>query len=256
MLNKPKLSYDWLRFDTNDNCNLNCVYCHNSRSKRLFELPIFKTFLEEKVDELNNFQFGCRMEPTLDNRLIEFMETLHSSNARPTQSIALQTNGTLLHRHDGQRMIDAGLTDIQLSIDTINQNVFGTQRGGAKIGKILNNVTHFSEEFPEVRIKFIVTVSKNNLDYIEELVEFGLSVGVKQFVIREMFHIPGSANVDDQQMSKLVLPKGHFDELNENLSSKFAGQAFLNFIDSKGIFEYNDQVQVHSYPKTSMESQS
>jgi molybdenum cofactor biosynthesis enzyme MoaA len=249
MAKRPRSSYDWLRFDSNDNCNLHCVYCHNSRSKRLFELPVFNKFLREKVEELQNFQFGCRMEPTMDSRLVEFMETLHDSDVRPTKSVALQTNGILLHRHDGRRMIDAGLTDIQLSIDTINQAVFAAQRGGAKIEKILRNVTQFSQQFPAVRIKFIVTVSESNRPYVEELVEFGLGIGVKNFIIREMFHVPGTAHLDDDKMSQLVLAEGEFAKLGKHLSNRFGEQAFLNFIDAQGIFTYNQQVQQHSYLK-------
>lgn len=247
MLAKPRLSYEWLRFDSNDDCNLHCVYCHNSRSKELLELPDFESFLRDRVKHINHFQFGCRMEPTLDRRLVDFMEALHNSPARPNSSVVLQTNAILLHRHDGQRMVDAGLTDIQVSIDTLNEGVFAELRGGAKIGKILRNIQEFMERFPAVRIKFIVTVAKTNLPHVEDLVEFAANNGVTSVIVREMFHIPGSKRVDDEKMEKLVLAEGEFADLAATLKDRFGDKLRLNCIDSQGIQIYNATVQSHSY---------
>lgn len=247
MLAKPRLTYEWLRFDSNDDCNLHCVYCHNSRSKRLLDPAVFDRFLRDNVDQIDNFQFGCRMEPTLDRRLVDFMETLHASAARPRKSVALQTNAILLHRHDSKRMVAAGLTDIQMSIDTLNADVFASLRGGAKIGKILRNIRNFSNDFPEVAIKFIVTVAKSNLPHVEELVAFGAEIGVKAVIVREMFHTPGVAHVDDEAMEKLVLEDGEFGALATRLQAEFSNQLNVNCIDSTGIKVYNSGVQAHSY---------
>lgn len=247
MLEKPRLSYDWLRFDSNNDCNLHCVYCHNSRSKEQFDLSVFTDFLRDKVSYINNFQFGCRMEPTLDRRLVDFIEALHRSPARPKSSIVLQTNGILLHRHDGQRMLDVGLTDIQVSIDTLNEKAFAELRGGAKIGKILRNIREFAGQFPTIRIKFIVTVAKTNLPHVVDLVEFAASVGVASVVVREMFHIPGGNRVDDSKMAKLVLSPGEFSALTETLADRLGDQVHLNCIDAKGVNSYNASVQSNSY---------
>lgn len=247
MMATPRLSYDWLRFDSNDDCNLHCVYCHNSRSKEKMELATFERFLINNVDKIENFQFGCRMEPTLDPRMVDFMEALHGSSGRPQRSVVLQTNATLLHRHDASRMIAAGLTDIQVSIDTINAEVFASLRGGAKIEKVLRNIRGFSEQFPDVAIKFIVTVAKSNLPYVEELVEFGAEIGAKAVIVREMFHTPGTAHMDDDTMAQLVLDDGAFGALAERLKARFAHLLTVNCIDAKGIRVYNAGVQSHSY---------
>lgn len=250
MLGKPRLSYEWLRFDSNDDCNLHCVYCHNSRSNQVMELATFQGFLDRNVDQISNFQFGCRMEPTLDTRLVDFMEALHGSSARPTRTVVLQTNAILLHRHDAARMVAAGLTDIQLSIDTLDEAVFSALRGGAKIGKILRNIKRVSETHPQVRVKFIVTVAKSNLPHVEDLVAFGSDIGIASAIVREMFHTPGTNRVDDGKMATLVLEDGEFDDLSARLKARFDGHVVLNCIDAKGIKLHNAPVQAHSYRQT------
>lgn len=247
MLSRPADTYEWIRFDSNNDCNLKCVYCHNSRSKEMMELATFEKFLSENVTAINNFQIGCRMEPTLDKRMVDFMWTLARSPVKPKQSMVLQTNGILLHRHDRESMVEAGLTDIQLSIDTIDPHAFAMLRGGAKIEKIQKNVSDFSRLSPEVRIKFVVTVSTLNAPHVEDLVQWGLDNGVGNFIVREMFHIPGGATVDDQKMEKLVLPEGEFLRLSESLKSKFGDAAFINCINKDGVLSYNQAVQSVSY---------
>ena len=62
----PPTAYDIIRFDPNNDCNVHCVYCHNPRSADLIDLEAFRAFLDESVLEVRHFQFGCVMEPTLD----------------------------------------------------------------------------------------------------------------------------------------------------------------------------------------------
>jgi MoaA/NifB/PqqE/SkfB family radical SAM enzyme len=101
--------FHYVRFDPNNNCNVHCVHCHNQRSDDIVETGEFKSFLEENVTSIDNFQMGCVMEPTLDKRLTDLMLLVSRSHARPSQEFILQTNGTLLHRHDHAKMIEAGL---------------------------------------------------------------------------------------------------------------------------------------------------
>ena len=247
MLAKPPLPYGWLRFDSNNDCNLHCAYCHNSRSAEIMELDTFRDFLERNVTGVENFQFGCRMEPTLDQRLVTFMEALHASPVRASQSVVLQTNATLLNRHDSARMVAAGLTDMQISIDTLNPASFAELRGGARIERILRNIERFSAAQPEVRIKFIATVSTTNLADIEDLIAFAASVGARAVILREMFHMPGTAHMDDARVARMVLPTGAFDAMAEQMQERFAGQIILNCINTAGVSAHAARVQAHSY---------
>src|ERR1700730_12958740 len=47
-----------------------------------------------------------------------FMLMIADSPAKPRVQFTLQTNGTLLHRHDHAKMRAAGMTDLQVSVDS------------------------------------------------------------------------------------------------------------------------------------------
>ena len=247
MLAKPKLSYDWLRFDSNDDCNLHCVYCHNSRSSGQLEPEQLQQFLTHNAQEIENFQFGCRMEPTLDPRLVEFMELLHYSAARPTRQVVLQTNATLLHRHDSARMMAAGLKAVNVSIDTIDEAVFAQMRGGAKIGKVLRNLERFKSEQPEVIFRFIVTVAKSNLHHVDELTAFAVSVGAGALHLREMMFFSESNVVDHEKMADLVLDEGEFASMVADVTARHGETINIFSNDKAGLQTTSRAVNAHSY---------
>ena len=90
MLAKPRLSFDWLRFDSNDDCNLRRVYCHNSRSKQVIDT------LDESV--FSDLRGGAKIGKILRNikRLsevysqvrIKFVVTVATSNLPHTEALA------------------------------------------------------------------------------------------------------------------------------------------------------------------------
>src|SRR5690242_106971 len=119
LLARPAAAYQMIKLDPNDTCNLHCVYCHIPRSVQVLDLEVFRRFMHERVLDLESFQVGCIMEPTLDRRLCDFMEAVAGSPARPRSIFRLQTNGLLLHRHDHARMAAAGLNLLTVSIDSV-----------------------------------------------------------------------------------------------------------------------------------------
>lgn len=222
-------SYEWIRFDPSLHCNLRCIYCHNPRTDDLMNPATLGRFLEEKVASVENVQIGCAMEPTLDDRLGEFIATVGSSKTKPRNFFQLQTNGTLLHRHDVEVMREAGLNQLSVSIDTINPETFKFLRGGANIDKVIRNLTRFHEQLPEVEIQFICTVTRRNIDDLDELVRFGLDIGTRIFVFREMFHLRFDATVDHDEMRKLELRRGEFKRAKQDILAKYGDRAVMHF---------------------------
>lgn len=92
---RPRV-FKWLRIDANDNCNLKCTYCRIPRSSSLIDPDELKQFLQEKVISVESLQFGCGMEPTIDQRLADILEMAAQTPAKPTVRYVLQTNGTKL----------------------------------------------------------------------------------------------------------------------------------------------------------------
>jgi len=225
----PAIEYDAIRFDSNNDCNVHCVYCHNSRSKELIDLDEFRSFITEKVKAVESFQIGCIMEPTLDKRLCDFMLAIARSPANPRREFRLQTNGILLHRHDPERMIEAGLTVVAISVDSARADTHKGLRGGTSLPKVQHNIIEFHKACPSVALAFLTTVTRENIDEVDALVMWGIEAGVGSFTFRQMFYFPSSSIVDHELMPGLLVSAEEFAEMRDRVQAKFGRSARLHF---------------------------
>ncbi len=244
---QPPLRFDYVRFDSNNDCNVHCVYCHNHRSKDLVDTEAFRTFLDENVLTIANFQVGCIMEPTLDARMCDLMLLVAGSRARPTDSFLLQTNGILLHRHDHAKLHDAGLTHVSVSIDSADPATHKLLRGGTSMAKVSANLAAFGKSCPGAEIQFITTVTRVNVAEMEALVAFGLDLGARRFVLREMFYMPENDVVDHARMPALLLQPGEFASMRERVLARFGDRATFEFADNPTLDERGRRMKADSF---------
>ena len=225
MLTRPRARYECLRIDSNNSCNVQCVYCHNHRSAALVPTESILVFLAERVMAVRHVQMGCVMEPTLDARLADLLLAVRRVRP-PEHALVLQTNGILLHRHDHGKLADAGVTRLAVSIDSADPQVHKALRGGTSLAKVGDNVRRFHTACPGADLHFITTVTRLNLHTIEDLVQFGLDLGVSRFVLREVFYHPGNDVVDHARMPELLLGRGEYAAMADRLRGRFGDQAF------------------------------
>jgi molybdenum cofactor biosynthesis enzyme MoaA len=225
----PAARYGALRFDSNNTCNLHCVYCHNHRSDQTIDADEFRSFLESRIRGVTQFQVGCIMEPTLDPRLADLMLMIGNSPARPTECLILQTNGLLIHRHDHAKLQAAGLTRLSVSLDTADPQMQKSLRSGMSLDKVLRNITEFMRSCPGIEVEFISVVTAINIDQIEMLIDLGLDRGVRRFVLRELLYYPNNDVVDHVRMPGLLLRAGQFAEMIARVQARFGDKIELYF---------------------------
>jgi MoaA/NifB/PqqE/SkfB family radical SAM enzyme len=230
MLARPPEHYEFLRVDPNNNCNVHCVYCHNHRSQQVLSSDDVRRLLHT-IRALRNFQMGCVMEPTLDERLADLRLDVRACPVGPTEELILQTNGILLHRHDTGKLREARMTRLAVSIDSADPAVHRLLRGGTGLGKVERNVRAFRQSCPATEVHFITTVTRANIDTLEGLVRFGLDLGVSRFALREVFYYPDSNVVDHARMPDLVLRPGDYERMAARLTDLFGEQATFEFAD-------------------------
>jgi hypothetical protein len=63
------------------------------------------------------------------------------------------------------------------------------------------------------------------------LVELGLMHGVDRFIFREVFYHPNNDVVDHSRMPALLLKRGQFDEMRQDVLAGFDGKADFIFAD-------------------------
>jgi MoaA/NifB/PqqE/SkfB family radical SAM enzyme len=246
MRQRAKQGFDYLRFDPNNNCNVHCVYCHNHRSADVVPTEDFIAFLHDQVRRIRNFQMGCIMEPTLDARMADLLLAVRRSSSPPSDQMILQTNGILLHRHNAGVLAEAGLTRLAVSIDAADAQVHKALRGGTSIAKVAGNLRTFHQACPSAAIHFITTVTRANLPVLDDLVRFGLDLGVSRFVLREMFYHPDSDVVDHARMPDLVLRPGEYADMAARLRSQFGACADFEFADEARLAAAEEKMTTDS----------
>jgi MoaA/NifB/PqqE/SkfB family radical SAM enzyme len=226
--------FDAIRFDPNNTCNLHCVYCHNHRSDDIIAEGDLRTFLYNKVLRVNLFQVGCIMEPTLDTRLADLMLVIAQAPAKPN-TLMLQTNGILLHRHDTAKFRDAGLNLLSVSVDAAEPSTQKELRNGTSLDKVIRNLDSFRAAVPQASVDFITTVTTSNVGKMSALVDLGLKHGVNRFIFREVFYYPDNNVVDHSRMPALLLAEGQFNTMKQEVLARFDGQADFIFSDGKTL---------------------
>jgi molybdenum cofactor biosynthesis enzyme MoaA len=235
MVDRAPRTFGAIRFDSNNNCNVHCVYCHNFRSEELVDTADFRAFLSTAVVSVDDFQIGCGMEPTLDPRLCDFMDIVAGSPVRPRRHFRLQTNGILLHRHDHGRMRAAGLTHLSVSVDSPQASTHKDLRGGTSLAKVERNLRAFHAACPSVRMVFLTTVTSANIGSLRELVTWGMDVGAAEFVFRQMFYRPDSLLVDHSRMPALLVKAEEFAQCKRSIIAEFAPRARIVFLEDSTL---------------------
>ncbi len=243
LMDHPPSDYDFLRFDLNNTCNLHCVYCHGHRSDEVIDMEQFREFLHTKVGRVANFQVGCGWEPTIDKRLADFMLLIADSPAKPVCDFVLQTNGILLHKHDHGKMQQASLKRLSVSIDAASPEIHRDLRNGTSLQKVLRNLADFMGRCPEMAVDFVTTVTRVNIDKVDELVALGIDMGVQRFVFREVCYDPDNSVVDHSRMPDLVLRDGEFHQMIDRVLGRF---------DCAACFVFADTQFLHSFAKKSL----
>lgn len=124
---RPLRTIEWLRCGpflahvvVTRRCNLSCGYCNEYDQ---VSAPVARELLEERLAKLRDLRtwMVCLTggEPTLHPDLIDIVSSMTRLGFRRRQII---TNGYRLGQTLVQRLNDAGLTDLQISVDGVHRN--------------------------------------------------------------------------------------------------------------------------------------
>lgn len=163
-----------LRISVTDRCNFRCTYC---MPKEIFGddypfLPHDALLTFEEITRLVNIfaRFGVKKirltggEPLLRKDLPQLIAKLFSIDG--IDDIALTTNGVLLGKQ-AQALYDAGLRRLNISLDALDPNVFGTLNGrNTKPDIILRHIDLAKEMGFHVKINMVVQKNVNDKEIL------------------------------------------------------------------------------------------
>lgn len=137
-------------------CNLRCKFCFHSDIENVrksgvkfgvLKLPLYKKIIDdieefpEKPAKLKLFEFG---EPLINRNLPDMIR--YAKEKDVVDSIETVTNGTLLNKQLSRSLIDAGLSRINISVESLSDNGYGKVTGVTiNFKEYVDNIRYFYE---------------------------------------------------------------------------------------------------------------
>lgn len=181
---------DYLRISVTDRCNLRCVYCMPPEGIDLIEsadilryeelLRIARVAIAHGVSKIR----VTGGEPLVRKGIIDFLKSLSSIDG--LEDLSLTTNGVLLKDY-AQKLKDAGLKRVNVSLDSMKRDRFQKMTRGDNLQQVLDGLEEAQRVgLTPVKINMVVIKGFND----DEVVDFALMSKTKPYHVRFIEYMP------------------------------------------------------------------
>ncbi|OGE53472.1 hypothetical protein PENARI_c007G11603 [Penicillium arizonense] len=192
--------HDYLRISVTERCNLRCLYCMPEEGIDLSPLPRLLTspeivylsslFVSQGVTKIR-LTGG---EPTVRKDIVPLMQEIGKLRRVGLRELCLTTNGVSLHRKL-DHMIEAGLTGVNLSLDTLDPFQFQimTRRSGFEaVMKSIDRILEINQSGAGIKLKINCVVMRGLND--REIIPFVEMCREKPIEVRFIEYMPFDGN--------------------------------------------------------------
>ena len=230
-----------LRISVTDKCNMKCIYCmpngnikwiDNKEILRFKEINrIVSIFTNLGVTKIRLTGGEPLLRPSIENLIRDLIKIQN------IESISMTTNGFLLEEKINQ-LKSAGLSSLNISLDTFREERFRTLNGISNLNKVLRGIQKASELGLKIKINTVIIRNWND-DEIINFVKFAKDTGITVRFI-EFMPLDGSGIwnynlvVTKKEIIKII--ESNFDNvsLDKNNSCPSDPATVYNFDDGKG----------------------
>src|SRR5918994_1935517 len=233
-----------LRISVTDKCNMKCIYCMPNGnikwidSKEILSfkeiIRIVSIFTNLGVTKIRLTGGEPLLRPSIENLIRDLIKIQN------IESISMTTNGFLLEEKINQ-LKSAGLSSLNISLDTFREERFRTLNGISNLNKVLRSIQKASELGLKIKINTVIIRNWND-DEIINFVKFAKDTKLSVRFI-EFMPLDGSGIwnhnlvVTKQEIIKKIKSNFHnvisFEE-NNNSSFQSDPATVYNFNDGKG----------------------
>lgn len=168
-----------LRISITDRCNMRCVYCMPNGNTEWFDQNNILTY--DEIVKLATIlaRLGIEKirvtggEPLVRPKVEDLIKTL--SNIDEIKAISMTTNGLLL-RDKVMQLRDAGLSSINVSLDTFKEDRFKVITGIRGLNKIMNAIRAADDAGLKIKINTVIMRGWND-DEIADFARFARFTG-------------------------------------------------------------------------------
>ncbi|GAX91904.1 GTP 3',8-cyclase MoaA [Effusibacillus lacus] len=202
--------HDYLRISLTDRCNLRCVYCMPEEGMQFMENDKHLTFDEIEAVVRMAAKLGVRRlrltggEPLVRPNVEKLVSRL--SAIPGIEDIALTTNGIFLAQK-AEKLRKAGVTRVNISLDSMKQERFAKITRGGDVSKVLAGLeASFRVGFNPIKLN-VVLMNRFNDDEVDDFLRMTLE---REVHVRFIEYMP--IGHDDNGWRDLYLPLEYVKE--------------------------------------------
>src|SRR3990167_4380054 len=197
-----------LFLEITNRCNLSCSTCqlgtseaYNGYNKNDITFEQFKKIVDQ-VPSLVYVTLQGIGEPLLNKDIIKMIKHCSEKGI----STYINTNGTILTENKSRELVESGLSNLSISVNSFNEKVFSETRSGASIHKVTENVKRFIEIRKELNLKrpivsFRAILMKETEPYMEELIFKSNELGVDVLYIQLFISVIADKNLCESSLT-------------------------------------------------------
>jgi cyclic pyranopterin phosphate synthase len=174
MIDKYGRKINYLRISVTDLCNLKCQYCMPPQGvKKKSHQEILRIETIEKIAQaaVNIGISKIRLtggEPLVRRGIIDLVARISQLKSKGLEELVLTTNGILLERYAGD-LKKAGLTRVNISLDTLNPEKYKNITRGGDLEQVLKGIEAAKkEDLSPIKINVVLIGGVND----DEIVDF------------------------------------------------------------------------------------
>lgn len=128
-------------------CNLNCLKCNIDDLKRpkgyMSREVYLKIIQDETIEKIERLGLSNMGEPLMNRNLSEYVELANKTGK--FERIHITTNAILLNERVSNRLLDAGLGGVKLSLDFIDRDSYKQYNQRDHFDKVVKNIQTFCD---------------------------------------------------------------------------------------------------------------
>jgi len=206
-----------LRISVTPRCNLNCLYCHREGAEKADG-----EMTPEEIKRIVEMCSGYGIEkikltggePLVRKDIVEIIEAISSVDG--IKEVSMTTNGIFL-ANSAHELKKAGLHRVNISLDTLDKDIFSNITRGGKLEKVLEGIEAANDaNLTPVKLNMVV-MKGVNIDEIKDMLKFASKnrailqlIGlVKNEYSREFFNayyydLKGIAEALEKEAKKII----------------------------------------------------
>lgn len=174
-----KKNIKFVRWDITPHCNLNCQHCYATEMYRKDKRELSLAELEVCIDRICNVAENVIFyggEPLMRKDLPEIV-SLCGERDMNTHVI---TNGTLITRESAEKLANAGLKQMGISVDAATENTYAAIRGRDYFLKIIDTIKMIADYPFMMSMGFVI--STQNYEEVGAFIELADDLNVDQII--------------------------------------------------------------------------